>query len=435
MKVMNKKHLRLFLLAVLSAFCIGQAVGQNILKYQFVGKDQTVLYNCSSGYIRVTLGNPEEAPGANEEEVQYYWTVEHSESDGNVSFQDFSQREQPIAKIYITSESGVGSFVFSCTRTSKYGYQKEYVTVTLKNTIETMVKAKNDCWAHGDDITEDQFEITTNPPGYEEHVILDLDSKKAENFVGPIHDKQTLHFVSDDPSRYPIEDKDVIIDVIRAGYSQGISVGGNESLPKMIQALKEGGTFLEKMKRIEDATEPFKKFSGLPVKLDFPHDFHVGVSGGMECCNGGEARFVDLSGGGYIGVNFELDFPVPPCPFVHLFVGLTASFTLNFAGYRWTYHTECDDCDCGGASFLDFRLGGELYGGVSIEAGSRDFLSVSGTITGGLDWGGKFFFANEKNPNQDLVQMDDKIHLYGKVGVKVVLVVTSFSAEATLAEY
>lgn len=434
MKRLNNTLLRTILLMVLPALSIGQAVGQNILKYNFAGDNQTVLYDCDAGYTTVTLGNPQEAPGANEDEVQYYWEI--VSVDGPTDFTDETARKKPVTAVRITSEEGTGDFVFSLTRISKYGYQKEFVTVTMKNTIEVIVKPKNECWGDGDDITLDQFDIQTNPKGFVEHVILDQDSRKAKNHAGLLHDTQTLHFVSDDPSKYPVEQNETIINVIRAGANYGIAITGNPSTMGMIEGLRKGADLVEKLQKIEKATEPFKKFlpHGVPLELSFPCSVNINFMGGIECCNGGEAKYAELSGGGSVGVNFELNFPLPPCPVVHLFVGLKASLSLDVAGIRWTYHTECEDCDCGGVSLLNFKLGGQLYGGVSLEVGSRDFLSVSGVVTGGVDWGGKLFFPNEKQANQSPIQMDDNAHFYGKVGVYAVLLVTNFTVEATFAE-
>ena len=437
MSNMNHKWLRILLLIALPAFSVGQAAGQNILKYKYVGDNQIVLYDCEAGYNIVTLGNPKEAPGANDDEVQYYWELVRKDENTNAFFPDENTRKKPITTAQISSEAGLGDFVFCCSRVSKYGYQKEFVTITLKNTIDVIITPKNDCWSHGDQIKIDQFDIITTPKDLESHVDLDADSREAVNVAGPIHDTQELHFISDEPSRFPLNESNtnVTINVIRTSDFGGFHVDIPTKVGKMCKALKEGSDIKNKLEKVKKFTEPLKKFG--PVDFSPVFNGDVDFVGGIECCQGGQAKFINFSGGFTAGVHFEIDAPLPPCPAIHFYAGLDASVSVNLFQIRWNYQKRCSECNCGGVSFIPFTLQGELYGGVSLAAVSKDLLSVSGEVAGGISWGGKIFFVSfaedQATGDSNLFKMDDKASLYGKLRVKAVLLFLNYDIEATFA--
>ena len=425
----------MFLLMFLPALTIGQAAGQNILKFKYAGENQVVLYDCDAAYNTVTLGNPQEASGANEDEVQYYWEI--IDSDGMAFFPDENIRKQPITNACISSEDGTGDFVFCCTRISKYGYQKEYVTVTMKNTIEVIASPNQDCWAHGDYIKTDQFEIDTNPKGFKSHIILDSDSRKAINHNHfSSHDTQEIHFISDDPARYPVEENTYTISVIEESNDIGAEIPISSSVIDMIKAYKSGGAFLDKLKKVEDLTKDLRKFGPFKYEWGF-NGGSLGYTHGTECCKGAESMFMDFSGGVKASLKFSLDYPIPVCPAVRLFVDFEGSASVSLADIKWTYSKGCETCDCGESKFVSFAFSGELTGGASLAAGSRDFLSVSGYVTGGVQWPGKLILPRIRYGSLvnylQLIEMDD-VNFYGKVGVKAVLLVTTFTKEIKFAD-
>lgn len=420
---MKDKLLKTMLLLLLPLAFTGEALGQ-LKPYGFAGEDKTVVYDCTQPYTLVSLG--EQCPQTDE---QYYWEVFSTEGEGVFAAFEWDSQNAPLAVARIHADDGIGSVRFCCSRVSQYGYQKECVTVTLTNKFAMYATPKQNCWADGDYITIDQFDIETVPPGNDCYVALDENSLKAKNEAGNMYETQEVHFVSND-ANHPMEElgSSARILVIRSNDDLGVQIPPPTDLKKKLDAYNSGIGIKEKLRRVEKLTEPLKKFG--PIDFSPNVTPNVNITNGRECCNGAESRYIKIAGDITASVTFSLSVPHPAFPYLQFFIAFTGSFAANFPEVKFTYTTG--DVGCSEIAEVPYSFTGELEGGVALAAGGRDFLSVSASILGGMNCPGLFHLTYAPGNPPEIKFLSATF--YGKVKLQAVTPLGVFSTGATFAE-
>lgn len=120
---------------------------------QFAGPDKKIAREPGNKQ-KTTLGEPD---GAND--VCYIWTGPHIVGDANQAV--ITVNPQDTMEIYHVK------------RISKNGVEEDEAKVRVEDSIRIVsVYAKYQCYNHGDEIETSQFEIKTDPPGYENLVTV-----------------------------------------------------------------------------------------------------------------------------------------------------------------------------------------------------------------------------------------------------------------------
>ncbi len=313
---MNKKYLRTLLLMLLPAFFVGQAFGQKVEPYGFVGEN-LIKQLWEGDFVDVTLGT-----NGNTSECVYEWKLE-SAPDGVMSPEIFNSN-LPKTKVRLF---GSGAYVFYVTRVSKYGYQREYVTVVLYEDV-TLVSVKSadpeKCWSPGDPVREIDFDFETEPPGYDYKVkVAAADATIPDAFyeLVPIKD-QEIHFTID--GQEGIEEVKAVVPVIKREevFSLSTSFGTSNSLSKMKknwQLMKEAWELIKDAKRY---TDNMNKYTGFLKKIKYKNqyfqpihdmDFAPSATVKMDCCDGDAGVYLVLGGAWRITLGGRITAPIPYC--------------------------------------------------------------------------------------------------------------------------
>ena len=133
---------------------------------QFAGPDKHVVREVENTQT-TTVGTPDGSA-----DVCYIWTSgEANHIVGNAN--------QPVITVRPTQEAEY----FRVKRISQNGIEEDEVWVFVEDSAEIRtVKAKYGCYNNGDNITVDQFEITTYPEGYEN--LVTVSPAVAQNNAG-----------------------------------------------------------------------------------------------------------------------------------------------------------------------------------------------------------------------------------------------------------
>lgn len=130
---------------------------------QFAGEDKKVAREPGNTQ-RVDIGTPDAA-----NDICYMWTGPHIEGNAN--------------QAVITVNPFDSVETYNVKRISRNGIEEDQVKVFVEDTIAIVsVFKKYRCYNHGDVVAPDQFEITTDPPGYES--LVTVSPNKVYNHAG-----------------------------------------------------------------------------------------------------------------------------------------------------------------------------------------------------------------------------------------------------------
>lgn len=385
MSNMNHKWLRILLLIALPAFSVGQAAGQNVEPYGFAG-DNLIKDLWEGQALDVTLGKQ-----GNTSECVYEWSLESFPD--NVGRPTIASPTLPITTVTFFDS---GSYEFVLTRVSKYGYQKEYVTVLIYEEI-TLVSAKqvyeNKCWREGDAIRESDFDFETDPPGYEGRVrVYGEDASVSLVNVKPVSDKEVRFTIE---GQNGIEQVRAVISVINTSneFSIGVPFGTSNTPTKMKENWQKLKVAAEKLKTTSIYTKyldvpcytgfigKMKKFAG-GVHFEPVHDVDIVPSIGFktDCCDGDAAAYFVLGGKLKCALGFNMDAPIPGYSLPGVGgLAIMGSFVVEFDVFPLPELsfplTTSDYSNCFQTSFsVPVRATAELVGGIEIV--SRDIASA-----------------------------------------------------------
>lgn len=234
---LNRKLKSFWLMAALLA--AGSLTGQDLPMNGFAGKDQQVLFppNNHTGIQTVTLG----ADVVSSNDCVFNWRVVSSPEPPTYSFND-AHSQRPV----FSFGNVPGEYVIEATRVSKYGYQREYVCITVYSDIVLISgKAKYNCFRPGDALHEEDFEFVTRPEGYNDRVRIHPDYAIVKEIDhGYLCDNQEVVFQIeyDDGSIVDCSNKGKINVIADSGVALGIPMSDEAALHT---ALIKYATFLK----------------------------------------------------------------------------------------------------------------------------------------------------------------------------------------------
>lgn len=357
------------------------AVAQkDIPPYGFAGEDFCKVNPDPNVDVVVHLGLDEVYSN---DESFYEWRLleapaesKHQPNSDNV----FYDKHQHYATAWLDVE---GDYVFSLQRMSKYGYQTENVTVSVRTRPEIVsVEALKKCYNTDDQVTRSQFKIETDPPDMEELVEIanpdEVMTKVTSVFRGS-KSQIPVHFVikKDAVDPNPVDsDKSCMITVSNQNTAFTMSVGFI--------------TLVDNIRKLQEAGRAAKKYVELLDNGKLPWDpiFDGGVDVKVyeKCCQDEEAAFLYLDA--YLKFGVGLDLPIRIIPGVYAPIYAQIVGIVSLPGLEATMRQDGDFlARCG-----DIKVAGVLIveGGAGIGIGDPAALGFDINLVLGGDIGAQY---------------------------------------------
>lgn len=383
-------------LVVLALAASAPAQAQTLKMSGFAGEDKRVTFAPDQDYITVKLGTDDPNP-----DCEFFWEVidEPENADYFLSGQNSSQPEFIFGKID-------GQFLIEATRVSYYGYQREYVWVSASSNIHiATIKNIKNCYSTGETVSIADFEITTNPPGYESCIHVHPDDKEigdlafgteeirfqVRNLDGSVEDDDMTADITVVPEWASASTGDTLLDLsnpvkdFKERYIESYVNSVKEKkeafnkLRSYVRIIRGCDKKLEGLKTLQKALNrmtppgaPFKTKD--TIEIDFSN---LGLN--MECCEDDAALFVSWNGGINFYAGFEMNVQLwPPIPKLGLSLvggagaGVKASVEakVSFPKYQSCYSLH-----------LPFEIYGDCSLGLRLSAFDPDLLSFTGMVT------------------------------------------------------
>lgn len=380
MKVYRIQFFKTLILLVLMVFSL-QAKAQ--LEHGF-GADGNNFISAiippGQSTVDVTLGNPAE----NAQNTQYHWDlVKVNKPYYQCTFSPgWPNTKMPVATL------DYGTWLFKVSRASKYGIQVEYVVVYVSNYIEVKAKLKEGrcCWSPGEEISMNDFNIETFPPGMENYVDLDEGCREAVHGASRPETEQTVIFAPVSGCDYEVHGQTTIT-VIEGKIHGQLNLVNDRGLLRArgaLLAINHLDGMKDRFKKVEQYLNPIKKLG------PFDYDYNVGGAlnfyGGEECCCGEKHDFLGISGNVYgtlsVMATFTPFLAFPPFKFKF---GVEGGISLTLADLKFsgTIFDE-GDCGCSGVDLIPFSVYADIMGGIAFEGPAADVLSATGLLVGGI---------------------------------------------------
>ena len=288
---------------------------------QWAGPDQTIIRNQSMTQI-VTLSVVSADPNA-----CYQWTGPNIAGDAN----------QPT--VMATPEDSVQTYI--CKRYDQMGVAEDDVIVRIKDSVTIVsVKPLQECYELGGAVTTDQFEIVTDPVGYENQVTVQPTTIQDNGlFVGG-NGKANVDLTFSLTVNGNTSTKHQNVTAINPDQEVSVSVEVNVhefclNIYKFENTLKEYADITEKVKKADGLAKLGAGFS-----KDGPNVHLGGItlnSFKYKCCNNKVGWVLPFSwSGGWVdfGVNITFPFPIAAIPGVSFYLQAYANAKLSVGPYN-----------------------------------------------------------------------------------------------------
>ena len=321
---------------------------------QWAGEDKEVLREPNNSQM-VTIGV---ADGSADK--CYEWTGPNIRSDAHQ------------ATIRVNPQAAEETYIVK--RTSSCGVEEDQVVVKVTDSIGLVsVTPRKDCYNTGDAISLQDFEIVTNPAGYES--LVQFTPAQVYNTAGASEERQTITFSLTYNEHTTTKTATVNVFNEDLGLSQGQSV----DFHKMISELEKVKKMVEKAKGVSDKLNSLA--SGIsPCEPDFHLVFNLPQCTDIHvCCNGKEVdgyKFDMPSIDAFLSVDCYIptNLKIPHVGGLDIHVGGAVGVRLGPLSY--TYKRECSNIT------LPLSLYGNLSGGARVSLGDPDFLSAELNLIG-----------------------------------------------------
>lgn len=273
---------RMLLGVVMAAMAFTPLAAQNLEMSGFAGKDQQIFFPPDEqGSTKSVRLGPERA----NPDCVFEWKVVESPQPYGFSL-DNIHSQQPM----FTFSDAPGDYIIEATRVSKYGYQREYVVITVYSEITLIsAKARNDCFKAGDALRTEFFEFVTQPEGYDEYVFLHPDNEEVKPISGgnPF-ERQEIKFQihNDDGTVVDCATKGKINVIADDGGMINIPMNNELAAAMALARYEEFLAANPEMLQDFKVFEPFVKWGVKIMNFICQQDFEdpIGAAQGMETC-------------------------------------------------------------------------------------------------------------------------------------------------------
>ena len=304
---------------------------------QWAGKDQEVFRNNDNSQtvtLSVTSANPKAC---------YKWTGPNIQGDPN----------QPS----VTAKPQQAQQTYVCQRISAEGVEEDEVIVKVFDSVQIVsVTPKKRCYSAGDGVVTSDFNIVTEPKGYENQVTASPSSvggiyTGVENNDGSYNVELTFSLTVNNHTSTKKTNVVVIDPDMGLSPSVGIDIGSFVQTCRKINELEtEMTTLANKMKA---ATEAGNSALKQCVELKPPHfyfgEFQVGEWRWM-CCNDTRTQLVPISWGGMsaeCGIAITVPFPIAAIPGLAFYLTAESKTNVGLTGctFNMSRMKECSNVE------------------------------------------------------------------------------------------
>lgn len=332
---------------------------------QWAGEDKVVLRELDNSQT-VSIGVQ-----GNSSDMCYEWSGPNIL--GNANSSQVTVNPQDAEQTYV------------CTRTSSCGVEQDQVIVRVRDNIEIVsVTPLKNCYNTGDDIPISDFEIQTDPPGYES--LATHTPNRARNsweWVGTDDTQEiTFSLIHNGHESHKVVSVNVFNDELAVSHGNSINF---KALLKRLESVKY---VLNKAKSVSDKLNDLgKKVQGFTVSCEPDVNFNVEISDDDEqdihaCCNGEEVDGYAVAASNSVSAEIAIDcyIPIqlnlPKIAEVYAHVGASAGVSIG--PFIYTYlGPECS------STTVRIAVYATISGGVQLRIVSEKVL------TGQLDLVGR----------------------------------------------
>ena len=269
------------------------------------------------------------------------------------------------------------------------------------------VKAKKNCYSAGDAITTDQFDIVTDPKGYENQVTVQ--PTVATNNAGLPKEQVELTFSLTALGK--TSKKTTEVSVVNSDLEASVSLDPRfGTLQKKLESFRNCSTLMNNLAKKGLATG---KFPGMKRKVpDIGGSFTTPSFGfNFSCCNDKEIALAHFVWNGFnIHAGIETYFPffIPAVPGLNIYVSLEVSMWANLGMVDIDVSLE------EGCSTVDIGIGAgvEATGSVGVSYINPKILGaqlgIQGQASGAWKW---HILTGEVKPDPIKLQ----VNLVGKI--------------------
>lgn len=386
---MNIKYLKYLFVLIAGLAVLPASAQHEIIKEGFAGEDHSILFSKDDPATSKTI---ELGSWSYQPDCVFYWHVISSPDDAVYSF-DYDNAQRPN----FTYNKAEGDYVIECTRVSKYGYQREYLQLSILSEIELEdVKTLKACYSINDEVKLEDFRFTTRPEGYEHLIQIEDDDKIVGRNQNAFGDEE-VHFytILEDGEKQKFETTGQIYVSTGDWLDLSITNENLKNLPSNYAVLKQ---YYEMIKNSDKKFEKVKNIANFlkcavppqtPLTTDHKIDINRGIMRiNMSCCNDKPTAYFKWTGGVDAWAALQLNVPLwPGIPKT----GLSLVGELK-AGVKADINVMIATRE-----FLDcFRLNIPIdaYGRVAIglQVGflDPDLVSLTGVVYGEVHGGGYF---------------------------------------------
>lgn len=304
---------------------------------QWAGKDQEVFRNNDNSQtvtLSVTSANPKAC---------YKWTGPNIQGDPN----------QPS----VTAKPQQAQQTYVCQRISAEGVEEDEVIVKVFDSVQIVsVTPKKRCYSAGDGVVTSDFNIVTEPKGYENQVTASPSSvggifTGVQNNDGSYNVELTFSLTVNNHTSTKKTNVVVIDPDMGLSPSVGIDIYSFVQTCRKINELEtEMTTLANKMK---EATEAGNSALKQCVELKPPHfyfgEFQVGEWRWM-CCNDTRTQLVPISWGGMsaeCGIAITVPFPIAAIPGLAFYLTAESKTNVGLTGctFNMSHMKECSNVE------------------------------------------------------------------------------------------
>lgn len=363
-----KKSLKI-LIAAAMVLCF-QFSALSSARAQFAGEDKKVAREPGNTQ-KVSIGTPDAA-----NDVCYMWTGPHI--DGNANQAVVTVNPHDTLETYMVK------------RISKNGIEEDEVKVRVEDSIAIVsVKAKYKCYNHGDNISPSQFEIETEPAGYES--LVTVSPTTATNSAGlGIENNCPLTFTLNHNGH--TSTKTLTTTVYNSDLVSPLDLMGNSisTIYMMVKNMKTFQEIWDNLESVANIVNYLTEASPCGWKNPKPQDNveWVKVTPKMLCCGHVPAyalqiQFAKLSYGNSFGCRFPF-YGIPYVASADIVFNLSAEI---FAGPVTGIISTNDSC---GQVCIPVGVTLAVNGGVGVSVGGGKILAadllLQGATTAQAQW-------------------------------------------------
>lgn len=376
-------------LVVLALAASAPAQAQTLKMSGFAGEDKEVAF-VNEDWTIVSLGTDDPNP-----DCEFFWQVLDAPEGAIYNIID-ANTSQPRLALKKTN----GRVLVEATRVSKYGYQREYVWVTVTSKIHIVSIENNKyCYTADETVEIGDFEIETSPKGFSNRVDVyegdkefdfwDFGAEDVRFHVKHLDDTEEEDEMTAEVFLVPDwaklgGDLDALKDTInKAKVIEKIQdkkkelTGPFRKLGGYVLLIKRADKKLEQLKRLlyylRNVSPP-----GAPIEPVDTISKEFEISLDLECCNDKPVIFANFNGSIDFYAGVEINMPLyPPYPKLGLQLVGEAGAGAKVAAELKASLPEYSDCFVGS---IPFDVYGKCALGLKLMAFSDDILSAKASI-------------------------------------------------------